>query len=63
MSKETELRKIYRASFRCAVAQADAVGVSKRGRKKFINDNTSFIYNDCKKNDKLKKHILKKYGD
>lgn len=60
---ETELRKLYRASFRCAVDYADRIGVSKRGRKKFINDNTSSIYNDCKKNSKLKKHILDTYGD
>ena len=60
---ESELRKLYRASFRYAVALADCSGVSKRGRKKFINNNTSFIYNDCKKNLRLKNHVLKVYGD
>lgn len=61
--KETDLQKIYRAAFNCAVEEANAMGVSKHGRKKFINDNTRFIYYDCKKNPKLKKYILDTYGD
>lgn len=59
---ESELRKLYKASFKSAVDKANAVGVSKRGRKKFISDNTSHTYHDCKCNPKLKKYILDKYG-
>lgn len=38
-NKDSDLRKLYKASFRSALAKAKAMGIVK-GRKKFIEDNT-----------------------
>lgn len=62
MKKQSDLQKLYRASYRCALDLANKTGVSKQGRKKFISDNTSFIYNDCKKNKSVREHVLSKFS-
>lgn len=58
---EIDLRALYVASYRCALDLCK--DVKGKVDKRFIRDNTSFVYNDCKHNVKLRNYVMSKYGD
>lgn len=61
MKKQLNYGELFYASYREAVALAKESGVSKRAYKSFVHSNTQFIYDDCKRNPKLRAYILNKY--
>ena len=52
---------LYNAARSYSSKLADEVGVSAAGRKRFVEQNTRFILNDCKRNSFIKQVISDKY--
>ena len=61
MAKENFYRKLYQASFREALALSREAGISKKAQKQFVYQNTLAIYEDCKRNPKVREYILSKH--
>ena len=51
--------KLFKASYRCARETCRYAGNSS---KKMVRANTFYIYNDCKKNPRIREYVLTKYG-
>ncbi len=52
---------LYNAARRYATNLAGEIGISAAGRKRFVQDNTRFILDDCKRNPAVKRFILDNY--
>ena len=55
-----DLRKVFRASFRCAVDMTK--DLKGKVRKQVVSDNTIAIYHDCKNNKNVMNYVMSKYG-